>query len=146
MERFKIDLPERFFFETELRVRISDINYGGHLGHDSLLTLMQEARIRFLEKYGFSELDVQGRGMLVRDAAVIYKKEVFHGQVLKFEIGAANLQNRCFDFIYRVTDLPSGIEAARGRIGIVFFDYDKKKCVCVPDSFKDIIKNFTGRV
>ena len=51
MARIKLDLPERFPFSTELRVRITDVNYGGHMGNDSLLGLLHEARVRFLEHY-----------------------------------------------------------------------------------------------
>ena len=47
MARLHIDLPEKFNFATELAVRVSDLNYGGHVGNDSMLTLMQEARTLF---------------------------------------------------------------------------------------------------
>ncbi len=136
MERIKIDLPEKFNFQTEIQVCTGDINYGGHLGYDSMLTLMQEARIRFLKKHGFTELDAGGPGLLVRDAAVIYKKEVFHGQVLKFEIEAVDFRKKSFDFVYRITEASSGIEAARARTGMVFFDYAGRKSAGVPDSFR----------
>ncbi len=36
MKRPRIEIPERFPHETRLRVRISDVNYGGHLGNDAL--------------------------------------------------------------------------------------------------------------
>ena len=48
MSRIKLALPDRWTFSTELPVRISDINYGGHLGNDAVLALAQEARVRFL--------------------------------------------------------------------------------------------------
>ena len=60
MARVKLALPESFSFETDIKVRISDINYGGHLGNDSVMSLIHEARLRFLEKYGYTELNVCG--------------------------------------------------------------------------------------
>ena len=58
MARIKLDLPGRFPFSTELRVRITDVNYGGHMGNDALLGLLHEARVQFLAHYGLSELDI----------------------------------------------------------------------------------------
>jgi len=53
--RIKLELPEIMVFSTEIPVRITDINYGGHLGNDSILSIVQEARVRFLNKYNYSE-------------------------------------------------------------------------------------------
>ncbi len=47
MSRLEIQLPEKFHFQTEIAVRVSDLNYGNHVGNDSVLTLMQEARTLF---------------------------------------------------------------------------------------------------
>jgi len=48
MARSRIDLPDSFPFGIDIPVRITDINYGGHLGNDAVLGLVHEARIAFL--------------------------------------------------------------------------------------------------
>ena len=48
MPRVKVALPATFPFRTEIPVRITDLNYGGHLGNDALLGLLHEARVHFL--------------------------------------------------------------------------------------------------
>ncbi len=75
MARIKIDMPERYTFSTEIPIRISDINYGGHLSNDAVLSMIHEARIRFLNHYHYSELDVEGLGIIMTDSAVIYKSD-----------------------------------------------------------------------
>ena len=52
MERIKINLPETFTFSTIIKIRITDINYGGHVGNDSFLSLVHEARLQFLASNG----------------------------------------------------------------------------------------------
>ena len=52
IEKFKIPSIQKIAFTTTLDVRISDINYGNHLGHDSLISLLHEARMRFLKQTG----------------------------------------------------------------------------------------------
>ena len=39
MERVKIHLPDTFAFSTVSRIRITDLNYGAHVGNDTFLSL-----------------------------------------------------------------------------------------------------------
>ena len=60
MARIQVDLPEKFLFTTEITVRASDLNYGNHVGHDTILTLMQEARVKFYNTLGYkNELNLK---------------------------------------------------------------------------------------
>jgi Predicted thioesterase len=140
MARIKLDLPEKFEFSTEIRVRINDINYGGHLGHDSILTLTQEARVRFLNEYGFTEMSIDGPGLIISDVAIVYKSEAFYGDVLKIEIAVCDFTQYGCDFIYKITQRETDREVARAKTGIVFFDYEKRKVAPVPEKFKTIVK------
>jgi acyl-CoA thioester hydrolase len=134
--RTKLDLPAQFPFSTELPVRITDINYGGHLGNDALLSLLQEARLRFLRQYGYSEKDVDGRGIIMLDAVVIYKSEAFYGDTLRIEVAVADIGTHGCDLLYRVSQKESGKEVARAKTAIAFFDYDRRKVVEVPAGFR----------
>jgi acyl-CoA thioesterase FadM len=133
MARLRLELPARFPFTTEIAVRITDINYGGHLGNDALLSLIHEARCRFFQHFGFKETDIAGAGILMVDAAIAYRKEAFHGDVLRFEVGATDLQRTGCDIVYRVTR--AGDVVAEAKTGIVFFDYQRHKIVRMPPAF-----------
>src|SRR5512136_755933 len=136
MARVEIELPERFPFSTDIAVRISDINYGNHLGNDAVLSLAQEARVRWLASHGFSELDVAGVGIVVADAAVVYRAEGRYGMVLRAEVAPVEVRSRGFDLVYRLTDTASGKEIARARTGIIFFDYAARKVAHTPEPFR----------
>lgn len=138
MARVKLDLPEKFDFSTEIPVRISDINYGGHLGHDSVLSLTHEARVRLLSKYGFTEMDIDGSGLIISDVAIVYKSEAFYGEILKIEIAICDFSKYGCDFVYKITEKETGREIARAKTGIVFFDYKERKVASVPEKFKAI--------
>jgi hypothetical protein len=79
MARMKLDIPSRIQFTTELNVRISDVNYGGHLGNDAVLSLIHEARVQFLNHFGYSEKDIEETGIIMADSVVIYRSEAFTG-------------------------------------------------------------------
>ncbi|MER3447075.1 MAG: thioesterase [Candidatus Dadabacteria bacterium] len=138
MARIKIDLPEEFDFSTEIPLRIGDINYGGHLGHDSVLSLTHEARVRLLRKYGFTEMDIDGSGLIISDAAIVYRSEAFYGEILKIDISICEFSKYGCDFVYKITEKETGREIARAKTGIVFFDYENRKVSLVPDKFKAI--------
>lgn len=135
MPRIKIDLPERFSFTTEIPIYINHINYGNHLDNSALLSLVSEARVRFFKVFGYTELNVEGCGIIVADVAVQYKSEAFHGEVLVFAMAANDFNKYGCDLVWRISDQASGREVARGKTGIMFFDYTARKAAIVPPAF-----------
>jgi len=138
MPRVRIDLPERFLFATEVALRVSDINYGGHLGNAAVLSLAQEARMRFLQSHGWSERDVDGVGIIMTDAVVVYRSQAFYGDVLTIDVAVEDLQQLGCDFIFRMVNKASGKEVARVKTGIAFFDYVSRKPSPVPPAFRSV--------
>jgi len=135
MARIKLELPEKFLFETEMCVRITDINYGGHMGNDASLSIIHEARMRFLKNYGFSEMDVGGVGIIMSDAVVCYKSESFYGDELVIQVAVGDVSDYGCDLFYKITNKLSGKEVVRAKTGIVFFDYPSKKIAKTPAAF-----------
>lgn len=134
MSRIHITLPEKFIYSTSIPVRVSDLNYGGHVGNDTLLTLLQEARIQFYQSLGFrDETQFEGSvGQIIIDAAVEYKAESFLGDVLEIHIAAEDYTKFGFDLYYNVKKEKTGQEVARAKTGIVCFDYSRRKIVSIP--------------
>ena len=139
MARISIDLPASFLFETELTVQITDLNYGGHVGNDRILSFMHEARVRFYRHLGFKdELSFEGTvGQIVTDAALVYKSESFLGDVLIVQVGVSEVAKYGFDMFYRITNKITGKDVALGKTGIVCFDYSARKVVTIPLKLKE---------
>lgn len=140
MPRIKIDLPEKFIFKTDIPLRISDINYGGHLGNDSVLSIFQEARIRFLNQFGYSETDIDGSSIIMTDAAIQYKSQGYYGDILSVELTVDDFHKVGCDLFYRATNKLNGNVIAIGKTGIAFFDYKKNKLTSVPETFVQLIE------
>ena len=138
MSRVRLKLPDRFLFTTEIPLRVSDINYGGHLGNDAVLSLAQEARMRFLCSHGWTEQDVTGVGIIMTDAVVVYRSEAFYGDVLTIDVAVADIGEIGCDFLFRMVNKASGKEVARGKTGIVFFNYANRKPSSVPAEFRSV--------
>ncbi|HLO63194.1 MAG TPA: thioesterase family protein [Azonexus sp.] len=135
MPRIKIDLPESFTFSTEIPIYIGHINYGHHLDNAQLISLISEARVRYFRSLGYSELDVEGVGIVVADVAAQYRSEAFHGETLVADMTADDFNKYGCDLVWRLSDKASGREVARGKHGIMFFDYTARKAAPVPPAF-----------
>src|SRR4051794_28898630 len=102
MERIKIKLPQHFGFSTTMQIRVTDLNYGGHVGNDSFLSLIHEARQQFLLSFGYSEFSIENTSLIMADAAIEFKKELNHMDVIKIDVTAGNFDKYGFDLFYKI--------------------------------------------
>ncbi|PJE45475.1 MAG: thioesterase [Sediminibacterium sp.] len=135
MNRIKINLPNQFNFSIQMDIRVTDLNYGGHVGNDAILSLLQEARQQFLQSKGYAELEVESYGLIMADAMIEYKKELNHRDKIKIAVTAADFDKLGFDLYYQVLIINNGEEvlAVRAKTGMMLYDYDAKKKVSLTD-------------
>ncbi|MDK2126098.1 acyl-CoA thioesterase [Parachitinimonas caeni] len=136
-------MPDSYPFRTEMEIQIGLINYGGHLGNDSALTLVHEARMRFLRALGFSELDIAGKGIILADAALVFKAEAFWGEKLSVGVAAIDFNKYGCDLYYCFESLERQREVLHAKTGLVFFDYTVRKPVGVPPEFSAALNAYT---
>jgi acyl-CoA thioester hydrolase len=135
MNRLKIKLPDHFPFSTKLTIRISDLNYGGHVGNDTILSILQEARQQYLQPKGFKELDINGKGLIMVDASIEYKKELNYADAILVSVAAIDFDKMGFDFYYKIELIQDEqfILATRAKTGMLLYDYSNKKKVPITE-------------
>jgi len=143
MERIKLNLPATFTFSTNIPIRISDVNYGGHVGNDSFLSLLHEARLQFLHHFGYSEMNVGGVGLIMSDVAIEYKRELVYGDIAKISVAATGFDRLGFDLFYliEVIDEDTTQLAGKAKTGMLCFNYTTKKKASIP---QEAIEKLTG--
>jgi len=134
MARIKLNIPDHTIATITVPVRITDINYGNHLGNDSLVSILHDSRVQWLRPLGYSELDIEGVGLIMSDLAVEYKNESFQGDVLSIDIAAGDITSVSFELYYSVHN-QDGLLIARAKTGMVCYDYGKKKVISIPANF-----------
>jgi acyl-CoA thioester hydrolase len=120
---------------ARVEVRVGDINYGGHMGNDKALLVFHDARIKFLNTLGLDEKNIGGPGIIMRDAQVTFRKEVFLNDVLVVDVGIENVAPMSFDMTYTVRREKDNAVVFTGSTGLVAFDYEKRRPVKVPEAF-----------
>jgi acyl-CoA thioesterase FadM len=139
MPRPVFEMPDRYPFSCELAVRVTDINYGGHLGNDALLGLVHEARLRWLAQHGFSETDVGGVGLIMTDLCVRFRAEAFRGDRLRVDVAPVESGRGTFALAYRITRPRDGAAVAEVRTGMAFFDYRRRRPARMPPAFAETL-------
>lgn len=132
MSRIRLELPDYFSFSTVIPIRITDINYGNHVGNDSILSLLHEARVQYLHSHELTEKDFAGAGLILADAAIEFKKELFYAENITIWVQAANFTRVSFDLFYKIEK--EGTTAVAAKTGMVCFNYNNRKVMPVPEA------------
>jgi acyl-CoA thioester hydrolase len=138
MARIKLELPELFHFSCTIPVRITDINYGGHVGNDTTLSIIHEARMQFFQHYGYTEMNLAGAGLIMADAAIEFKSELFYSEVVTAWVIATNFSKFGFDLYYKLekNSAEKKILVTLAKTGMICYDYSAKKIISVPEEVK----------
>ena len=141
MPRTKLVLPENFSFTTGIPIRITDLNYGGHVGNDAILSIIHEIRVQFLRSHGYTELQLGGVGLIMADVTIEFRSELFYGDIVRASVAACEFSRVGFDLYYKLEkQAPTGdpdappkwISVSNARTGMVCYDYSAKKIAAVP--------------
>ncbi len=144
MARIKIDIPVEILCVIDIPVRISDINYGNHVGNDALVSIVQEARVQMLQRAGYkNELEIEGVGLIMASLAMEYKKEAFYGDVLHIAISVGDITGVSFNLFFKINAERNEqmIFVAKAKTEMVCFDYALKKITGIPPGLKIFLEN-----
>lgn len=135
MARVQVNIPPYTHFEATIPVRITDLNYGAHLGNDALLSILHEARLQLLNYFGYNEMDLGGASLIMADVAISYKGEAFYGDILTIKMAFDDLNKYGFDITYHVLNQDRK-EVARAKTGMLCFNYKERKLMSLPEEVR----------
>jgi acyl-CoA thioester hydrolase len=141
MARIKLLIPENKIAALTVPVRITDVNYGNHVGNDAFVSIIHEARMQWLQKYGYTELNIEGVGLILADLAVEFKSEAFYGDTIEIIISVGEVSKVSFELFYQlsVNRKNTIIIVAFAKTGMVCYNYTIKKVMALPDKLKEIL-------
>lgn len=147
MARLKISLPSTSIGSIQIPVRITDINYGNHVGNNAIVEIVHEARMQFLNQHGFTEMDVAGTSLIMSDLCVEYKNESFYNDLLEIKIFAGEISRVSFELLYEISTKRKGttVIIALSKTGMVCYNYQIKKVESVPMELKSILETEDGK-
>ena len=145
MDRVRLEFPEAAIVHRQsLTVRVTDMNYGRHLGHDALVSLLHESRIQALASLGLTEWDLGGYQSVVADLAVQYQSEARWPDALVVETAIPAPRGKALTVFQRVCHAEGGRPVATARLNLLLVDPETGRPVAVPDAVKSAIAGVGG--
>lgn len=131
MPRIKIILPDSSAHRVTIPVCITDLNYGNHVGNDSLVSILHEARAQWLKKAGYDEMRFAGHSLIMAGLSVEFRQESFYGDILLIDISCGEISAAGFELYYHLQcERKDGMKTiARAKTDMVSFDYSQRKAV-----------------
>ena len=141
MPRIKLEIPENKIAVLSIPVRITDINYGNHVGNDAFVSIIHEARMQWLQQHGYTELNIEGTGLILADLIVEFKSEAFYGDIIEIIISVGEISKVSFELFHQLsaTRNEKNILLALAKTGMVCYDYGIKKVIRIPERLKGIL-------
>jgi len=141
MARIRIELPEKCIAVFIIPVRITDINYGNHVGNNSLVEIIHEARMQFLRQYDLTEMDAGGSSLIMNELIVEFKNESFYKDDLRVKIFVGDISRVSFELFYSISALRNDVSTtiAHAKTGMVCYNYNAKRVIGVPEKLKKIL-------
>ena len=143
MARIKIDLPATEIGNATVPIRIADINYGNHVGNDAFVAIIHEARMQWLGRFNYSEMNFAKTSLIMSDLAIEFKQESFYGDIVNITLFVGEISRVSFELFYQLSTLRGAkqILLAKAKTGMVCFDYNSKKTVSIPENALQLLKN-----
>ncbi|BBO82072.1 hypothetical protein DSCO28_26380 [Desulfosarcina ovata subsp. sediminis] len=141
MARIKLAYPEKTVFTCEKRVDPADVSPAKHLRFDRMVSYLLEVLDDYFETLGIIRIPDQPRGFIVADLAVTFKDEAPIHEELAIETGIGDVYTKGIEFYFRIRIARNGKPVSVAKIGVVFFDYTRRKAIPVPSPFRACLRS-----
>ncbi len=142
MARQRLTLPKTHLFTTKIDVRITDINYGNHVGNDAFVGILHEARMKWLKHFGYTELQIEKNiGLIMSTLCINFKSESFYGDCITINLFVGDISSAGFELYYQLKTVrnETEVELAVAKTEMVCYNYTTKKVESIPTSFTKIL-------
>ncbi|MGM0988369.1 MAG: acyl-CoA thioesterase [Pseudomonadota bacterium] len=133
MERVRLSFPTGDVMHRHpLTVRVTDMNYGRHLGHDALVSLLHEARVAAFATRDLREWDLGGYPCVAADLAVQYQAETRWPDALVVETAIPEPGRKAIGVYHRILRERDGATVATARLNLLLVDPRDGRPVAIP--------------
>ncbi|WP_158998147.1 acyl-CoA thioesterase [Pigmentibacter ruber] len=103
MNKIKILETEVEKFQYNTKIRASDLNYGNHLGHDNLISLIHDARLTYFCKNNIAEVNHENLyTFMIKSLTIDYINQGYLHENLDIKVYVGEISKFSFDLKYSV--------------------------------------------
>lgn len=136
--KMNINTTQLLYTATE-NVRISDLNYGNHLGHTQLADLLHNIRALYLKNYGLTELNCYGAGMILLNITLECYSQCYFNDKLELNLYLNSVKGAKIEFSYVVKNLSNNKIVAHAITTMGFLDKEKMTPIKPPKELTNLM-------
>lgn len=124
---------------TEIQIRFSDCDMGGHVHNAVYLNYFEIARIGFFINTIGSDWNWKKDGLIIKKNVIEYNTPVFIEDKIRVNVNCTHIGNKSFTLSYEVIDGTNQVKAT-GESLVVCFDYTIQSTVNIPAKMKSALE------
>lgn len=121
-------------YVIDIPIRVTDLNYGNHLGYDKLAGILHQSRLQYLLSLNLQEANIDGFSMIMKKLEINYQGEGFLADTLHIKINFLLERAKC-KAQYIITKNSNNYKVANAIETLVFMNYKTKKISRIPEIF-----------
>jgi len=129
-------------FRVRLPVQFRDIDRMGHVNHAVYLQYMETARVMLAKRLGMIR-DVSSSNFIVGTAHVEYNRPIREEEHVDVTCWISRIGERSWDLDYTVGT--GRAVFAMGRTTQVWYNYDTRSSIRVPEKLRKAMKKYSGK-
>lgn len=138
MNKIKVTENEKIKFRYQTKIRIGDLNYGNHLAHDKLISIVHDARISFFLENNLSEVNYEDKFLfMIKSLSIDYINQSFLHENLKINIYVGEINKVSFELKYEI--LKDNSLVALCVTTLVCYNTLKRRLDQLPASFISVL-------
>jgi acyl-CoA thioester hydrolase len=126
-------------FDLPVEIRFRDLDAYGHVNNASYFTILESARVKFLQQYYPQGLE-SGPLFLVARAACDYKRPLGLVEGVTVRLRASRFGRSSFYLTYEILS-DEGVAHAQAETRMVCVDRETHRPTAVPGDFRSLVEN-----
>ena len=142
MSRVKLLRQESYEFLYRVSAEIVHVNFAGHVGHDAIIAMVWQARVRMFRLLGATERDLGDNetGIVMGDLVVNFTGEAFLFEELEIESHIGDITPVSFRLFHRISREER--QVALVETGCVAFNYGLRNPAPIPAIFLKSLEDY----
>lgn len=124
---------------TDIQLRFSDFDMGGHVHNAAYLNYFESARIGFFISSFGQDWDWKKDGLILKKNTIEYHIPTFIEDKIHVEVSCNHIGSKSFTLTYSVLDHKQNLKAY-GESIVVCFDYTSQKTIPIPENMVTVLK------
>lgn len=122
-----------FKVSAQIKVRFADVDSMGHVNNAKFFTYMEQGRVEYFQRLGdldFTHLELPPKkSVILASIQCDFKSPAYLGETLEIQIRTTDLGRSSFQMEYRIAEVVTQREVARGKSSQVYFDYEQQRSI-----------------